>query len=133
MAQLHQRIAMLSDVIEYTHGVYETVLPCVFCAELEGGKYYVALTRNFNELMAKWRSNQGPHWVREFKLRRIVEIEPNGNVHALKLMTIYWMLKVGIFNVRSSIPGHSSVHMSTPPHFFEQFLKRYVGRQLRLC
>ena len=99
----------------------------VFCAELEGGKYYVALTSNFNELMAKWRTNHGPLWVRQFKLRRIVEIEPNGNVHALKLMTIYWMLKVGIFNVRSSIPGHSSVHMSTPPHFFEQFLKRYVG------
>ena len=115
-----------SDIIQYTHGMYETVLPCVFVAELDSGKFYVALTRNFNELMAKWRTGLGPLWVREYKLKRIVEIDPNGNLHALRLMTIACMLKKGIFNVRSSIPGHCALQMTEPPDFFRQFVARYV-------
>ena len=90
---------------------YETVLkPLVFATELQNGKYYVTMTRNLNETLAKWRGGEGPLWVREHGFRRVVEVEAEGNKHSLYLMVLMYIDSFGESNVRSSVVGHSAEH-----------------------
>ena len=105
---------------------YETVLkPLVFATELHNGKYYVTMTRNLNETLAKWRAGEGPLWVREHGFRRVVDVEEEGNRHSLYLMVLFYIDSFGESNVRSSISGHSA-EQSSPPQLFE-FIQKYAN------
>ena len=105
---------------------YETVLkPLVFATELHNGKYYVTMTRNLNETLAKWRAGEGPLWVREHGFRRVVDVEEEGNRHSLYLMVLFYIDSFGESNVRSSISGHGA-EQSSPPQLFE-FIQKYAN------
>jgi hypothetical protein len=105
---------------------YETILkPLVFATELQDGKYYVTMTRNLNETLAKWRGGEGPLWVRDHGFKRVVEVEEDGNKHSLYLMVLLYIGSFGESNVRSSIVGHS-VEQDRPQELSE-FIQRYAN------
>ena len=99
------------------------VAPCVMALELENGRYYIAITRNVNEFIAKLRVCQGPMWVRNNPLRRVVELECDGNGHSLTNMTINYIHKYGHDNVRSSL--NSSLTQPEAPKFYTEFLNMF--------
>ena len=105
---------------------YETVLkPLVFATELNDGKYYITMTRNLNETLAKWRGGEGPLWVRDHGFKRVVEVEEDGNKHSLYLMVLLYIDSFGESNVRSSVVGHSA-EQTRPPKLSE-FIHRYAN------
>jgi hypothetical protein len=86
-------------------------MPIVFSAALGNGKYYIGISRSLNELFAKWRSGFGPWWVREHGREqiKIIELNQDGNEKILRDMVRKYIGIAGSDNVRSSIPGHSSI------------------------
>jgi hypothetical protein len=118
--QSEQKLSNAS-IVNYNFSHFDAIIsPCVFCAELEHNKYYICITRNFNETMDKWKAGFGPHWVRQHRLKRIIEMEHEVE-HVLQQMAVYYMVLKGCDNVRSSIPGHSNVDLTNEPEFFLQF------------
>ena len=113
------------STLKYSH-FEQTVYPIVFCTLLGGDKYYVCITRNMNETLAKWKSKP-PSWVKQHGLKKIIEVEPYGNEHALHQMAVSYIVKHGHANVRSSIPGHSIVTLKECPAFFDEFMERFTG------
>jgi hypothetical protein len=105
---------------------FETTLkPIVFAVALGDGRFYVSISRNLNETLAKWRVHEGPLWVRKFKFDKILEVEPCGSKHSLILMTIKYIAQHGETNVRSALPGHSSIELDSRPKFVTEFITSY--------
>ena len=103
-----------------------TVSPCTFCALLEPdegqAKYYVCTTRNFNEVIAKWETDNGPEWTTIHKFTgKIIEIDCFGSYERTRDMTLKFMIEKGPENVRSSMPGH--VVKVPYPSFYTEHLK----------
>ena len=103
-----------------------TIFPCTFCALLEPdehgqAKYYVCTTRNFNEVIARWKNN-GPEWTRLYPFTGIIiEIDCFGSYEKTKYMALNYMIEKGPENVRSSMPGH--VVKVPYPSFYTEHLK----------
>ena len=103
-----------------------TILPCVYVAELDRGKFYVGITHHFNEVVSNMRYGLGPRWTREYPLKRIIEVNIDGNVHSLHQFAVYYIIHFGHDNVRSSIPGHHSLDLaSPPPEFYKEWVERF--------
>ena len=98
--------------------------PSVFTAELDDNKFYICITNNVNETLARWRSGQGPIFVRKHRFRKIIEIEGYGNEHILQTMTVKYMIDKGYKNVRSSIKGHLA-NTDEIPKFYTEFKQRF--------
>ena len=102
-----------------------TVLPCVMACELENNKYYISITRNVNEQLAKYRSSSAPKfiWIRENPFRKVLELEADGNLHSLRQMIIYYIHQYGFENVRSTANPSGNNH--EPPAFYTEFCEIY--------
>jgi hypothetical protein len=98
------------------------VAPVIFCAKLNNGKYYYAITRSMNETLAKWKAGFAPLWVRKYHdfcdELEIVEIHPCGNARILKNMVLAKIKECGAENVRSSLPGHYSIILKDTSKIF---------------
>ena len=100
-----------------------TIFPCVVVYELENEKFYISITRHVNEQIAKFRSGQAPHWIRKYPLKKVIELEIDGNDHCLRQKVIFYIHNYGFENVRSTM--HTSVNCDEPPKFYTYFCEAY--------
>ena len=79
------------------------IFPCVFACELENNKFYLCVSSNVNQTIARFISEKAPKWIQLNAYKKIIEIETNGTVLALQSMTERYVRKKGFENVRSTI------------------------------
>ena len=105
------------------HGYWDNarvVQPCAFACELSDSKFYVAITHNLNETVARMKTSSAPIFIRQHRLKKVMEVEINGSLHALREMALRYMVNKGPENVRSSYPGH--LNSNSLPGFYTEFL-----------
>ena len=74
----------------------------VYVLELEHGKYYIGKTRHLDKRMNTHFNYRGSEWTSKYKPIKILEIIPNCNILIEHEMTILYMIKYGIENVRGA-------------------------------
>ena len=74
--------------------------PLVYVLSLEHNKYYVGITYNLNVRYAQHTQDQGSKWTKLHKPTGIVEVKPEANKTDEGLITLKYMKKYGIENVR---------------------------------
>ena len=80
------------------------ICPCVFACELENNKFYVSISSNVNQSIARFiDSTKAPKWIKLYPYIKIIEIQTEGSLIALQNMTDRYIKNEGIENVRSTI------------------------------
>ena len=88
----------------------------IYALELVGNKYYIGKSTNVTDRFAQHVSGNGSEWTKMFEPIRIIEQRQIQNTHDEDNMTLDYMRKYGIHNVRGGTWSQTSLPTTTITH-----------------
>jgi hypothetical protein len=93
-----------------------TTMVSIYALQLEHGKYYIGKTNNPKFRIDTHFKSNGSEWTRIYKPLRVVEIKPNCDDYDEDKVTLQYMDKYGIHNVRGGSFVSVTLDKSTVEH-----------------
>ena len=100
----------------------------VYILQLKQGKYYVGKTTNLEKRLSKHKKGRATHWTKKYRFEKVVEIIPDCDEFEEDKMTLQYMKKYGIDNVR----GGPFVQIRMNKHM-KRVIQRMIGSNTDTC